>query len=103
MQVGIPDAELDPLRRLIRHAQFRWDFVASNNGMGFHAPQECTRLLGESRAQAQEVRIGVARLLAARGVSAEPRYPDFSSREQVQAFVQALLSENPPALLPDQG
>ena len=100
MQAGVPDEELAPLRQLVRHAQFRWDFVASNNGMGFHAPQECTRLLGDSRELAQEARIGVARLLAARGFSESPRYPDLSSREKVQAFVRALLSDDPPSLLP---
>ena len=103
MQMGVPDEELAPLRQLVRHAQFRWDFVASNNGMGFHAPQECTRLLGDSRELAQEARIGVARLLAARGISESPRYPDLSSREEVQAFVRALLSDDPPALLPGAG
>ncbi len=100
MQVGIGDEDLAPLRQLVRHAQFRWDFVASNNGVGIHAPQECTRILGDSRSLAQEARLGVARLLAARGIADEPRYPDLSIREAAQAFVRALRSDDPPALLP---
>ena len=31
-----------------RKAQWRLDFVAAENSMGFHAPQETARLLGEA-------------------------------------------------------
>jgi len=33
---------------LHRAAQWRLDFVAAENSMGFHAPQETARILGES-------------------------------------------------------
>ncbi len=33
---------------LHRKAQWRLDFVAAENSMGFHAPQEMARVLGES-------------------------------------------------------
>jgi nitrite reductase (cytochrome c-552) len=33
---------------LQRKAQWRLDFVAAENSMGFHAPQEMARILGES-------------------------------------------------------
>ena len=33
---------------LQRKAQWRLDFVAAENSMGFHAPQELARILGES-------------------------------------------------------
>jgi nitrite reductase (cytochrome c-552) len=31
-----------------RHAQWRLDFIAAENSMGFHAPQEAARVLGEA-------------------------------------------------------
>ncbi|WP_242344129.1 ammonia-forming cytochrome c nitrite reductase subunit c552 [Anaeromyxobacter terrae] len=39
---------LQELERLQRAAQWRLDFVAAENSMGFHAPQELGRILGES-------------------------------------------------------
>ena len=38
----------DAILELQRKAQWRLDFVAAENSMGFHAPQELARLLGES-------------------------------------------------------
>lgn len=48
MKAGATDEQLKPVRQLIRDAQARWDFVAAENSMGFHAPQECARILGLS-------------------------------------------------------
>jgi nitrite reductase (cytochrome c-552) len=42
------DAQLAPILELQRQAQWRLDFVAAENSMGFHAPQELARILGES-------------------------------------------------------
>jgi nitrite reductase (cytochrome c-552) len=39
---------LQELENLQRAAQWRLDFVAAENSMGFHAPQELGRILGES-------------------------------------------------------
>jgi nitrite reductase (cytochrome c-552) len=39
---------LDAARRFQRKAQWRLDFVAAENSMGFHAPQETARLLAEA-------------------------------------------------------
>lgn len=40
--------ELKAIAELQRTAQWRLDFVAAENSMGFHAPQELARILGES-------------------------------------------------------
>jgi nitrite reductase (cytochrome c-552) len=45
---GMSDEALGPARRLQRQAQFRLDFVESENSTGFHAPQEAARILAES-------------------------------------------------------
>ncbi len=42
-----PDA-LKPVQEFQRQAQWRLDFVAAENSMGFHAPQEAARILGEA-------------------------------------------------------
>jgi nitrite reductase (cytochrome c-552) len=46
--VGMKDAQLQSARELQRGAQWRVDFVSSENSMGFHAPQEASRILGEA-------------------------------------------------------
>ena len=45
---GASDGDLAPARALHRHAQWRLDFVAAENSMGFHAPQELARILAEA-------------------------------------------------------
>ena len=45
---GISDADLFPALELQRKAQWRIDFIAAENSMGFHAPQEAARILGEA-------------------------------------------------------
>jgi nitrite reductase (cytochrome c-552) len=47
-QGGVTDAQLAPVFALQRKAQWRLDFVAAENSMGFHAPQETARVLGEA-------------------------------------------------------
>jgi nitrite reductase (cytochrome c-552) len=41
------EADLKDVAALHRKAQWRLDFVAAENSMGFHAPQELARILGE--------------------------------------------------------
>ena len=48
MKAGASDVDLERARALHRHAQWRLDFVAAENSMGFHAPQELARVLAES-------------------------------------------------------
>jgi len=45
---GATPADLAPVLELQRKAQWRIDFVSSENSMGFHAPQEAARILGEA-------------------------------------------------------
>jgi nitrite reductase (cytochrome c-552) len=44
----VPENDLEGARALHRKAQWRLDFVAAENSMGFHAPQELARILGET-------------------------------------------------------
>ena len=45
---GATDAQLAEARTAQRKSQFMIDFVMSENSMGFHAPQEATRILGDA-------------------------------------------------------
>jgi len=45
---GATDGSLEKALKLHRKAQFRFDFVAAENSMGFHAPQESARILAEA-------------------------------------------------------
>jgi nitrite reductase (cytochrome c-552) len=45
---GVSEEALQPALKLQRLAQFRLDFVMAENSMGFHAPQEAARILGEA-------------------------------------------------------
>jgi nitrite reductase (cytochrome c-552) len=47
-KAGASDESLKDAAALHRKAQWRLDFVAAENSMGFHAPQEMARILGET-------------------------------------------------------
>ncbi len=59
MDAGLDDADLALARDLHRRAQWRLDFVAAENSMGFHAPQEAARLLGQAIDYARQGEIAV--------------------------------------------
>jgi len=82
---GASEAELKPARDLQRKAQWRLDFVSAENSMGFHAPQESARVLGEAidyARQGQLLVLGLAPIaapvsipVAAPAVLADPSSP----------------------------
>jgi nitrite reductase (cytochrome c-552) len=47
-KAGASEADLQAAASLHKKAQWRLDFVAAENSMGFHAPQEMARILGEA-------------------------------------------------------
>ena len=51
---GAAPERLDAARHLQRKAQWRLDFVAAENSMGFHAPQEAARILAEASDYARQ-------------------------------------------------
>jgi nitrite reductase (cytochrome c-552) len=59
---GATEEQLAPLFALQRKAMWRLDYISSENSRGFHAPQDATRILGESidysrQAQAMALRL----------------------------------------------
>jgi nitrite reductase (cytochrome c-552) len=61
MKAGATDAELVAARQLQRRAQWRLDYIAAENSMGFHAPQEAARILGEAIDFARQGQVAVLR------------------------------------------
>jgi nitrite reductase (cytochrome c-552) len=47
-EVKADKAKLEKARELIRHAQWLWDFIAAENSMGFHNPDQALNTLGQS-------------------------------------------------------
>ncbi|MFW5829337.1 MAG: ammonia-forming cytochrome c nitrite reductase subunit c552 [Planctomycetota bacterium] len=88
MQAGAEDSELKEVRQLVRGAQLRWDYVAANNGMGFHAPQECQRILGDAVKRAQECHAECIRILARHGVVEPIQHPDWSDKEKASELLR---------------
>lgn len=62
---GATDEQLKDARQLQRQATYRVDFINAENSMGFHAPQEAARILGESIDYAQQGRLAVTRISTA--------------------------------------
>jgi len=98
-QAGCGENDLAEPRRMLRGAQFRWDYVSASNGMGFHSPQEAMRILGDAANQAQQVRLLAARLLAGKGISKPPRYPDISTRQKASDVATAFKKGQAPRLM----
>jgi nitrite reductase (cytochrome c-552) len=63
-KAGATDARLANVWELQRKAQWRLDFVAAENSMGFHAPQEAARILGESIDYSRQAQLAAQALLA---------------------------------------
>jgi nitrite reductase (cytochrome c-552) len=60
-QAGATDADLGTALDLQRKAQWRLDFIAAENSMGFHAPQEAARVLGEAADYARQGQVTAMR------------------------------------------
>ncbi len=61
-RAGATDEQLREARQLQRKAQYRVDFVNAENSMGFHAPQEAARLLGEAIDYARQGQLDVEKM-----------------------------------------
>jgi nitrite reductase (cytochrome c-552) len=59
---GVADDKLVKAQAFQRQAQWRLDYVSAENSMGFHAPQESMRLLGEAADLARQGQLEVAKL-----------------------------------------
>ncbi len=81
------EEEMKPILKLIRHAQWRWDWVAAANGLGFHAPIEALRVLGTSIQKGEEARRMLAVVFVKHGIKYPIQLPDISTKKKAQEYV----------------
>lgn len=90
-KLGASDTELEGVRKQVSNAQMYWDYVAANNGMGFHAPQELARVLGKAIDMAQDCRQNVARIRNKHGAPDPLPAPDLGDKAKAQAFIKPFV------------
>jgi nitrite reductase (cytochrome c-552) len=90
---GATENEMKTALRLIRHGQWRWDWVAASNGVGFHSPVEAMRVLGTSIQKAEEARKEIALVLVKHGVKYPVALPDISTKEKAQKYIGLDMNE----------
>jgi nitrite reductase (cytochrome c-552) len=56
-QPGVDTQQLEEARWLHREAQLRWDFIAAENSMGFHNPEEALRILAAATDLARQAEL----------------------------------------------
>jgi len=72
---GVSAEALAPALALQRKAQWRLDFIAAENSMGFHAPQEAARVLGEALDDARQGQVAALRAMSGTTPAAPPAAP----------------------------
>ena len=71
---GASDAQLMAAREFQRKAQWRLDYIAAENSMGFHAPQEAARVLGVAADLARQGQVAAMRWQTAGADSKEAKH-----------------------------
>lgn len=84
---GATDNEMKPVLKLLREAQWRWDFGVASHGAAFHAPQEIQRILSHGLDRALQARLSISRILAKHGYTDNVPMPDISTKEKAQKFI----------------
>lgn len=84
---GATDAQMKSILTLIRHAQWRWDWVAAANGLGFHAPVEALRVLGTAIQKGEQARRELAQLFVKQGWKYPVELPDISTKANAQKYI----------------
>jgi nitrite reductase (cytochrome c-552) len=84
---GATQEQMKEVLTFIRHAQWRWDFVAASHGASFHSPIECARLLATSIQKSEEARTLLAAILTQVGVKLPVQMPDLSTKQKAQQYL----------------
>jgi nitrite reductase (cytochrome c-552) len=84
---GASEKQMKNVLKLIRGAQWRWDYVAASHGSSFHAPFESARVIGLGLEKAQEARIEITRVLASMGYADVVPMPDISTKAKAQEYI----------------
>ncbi|MDR1049722.1 MAG: ammonia-forming cytochrome c nitrite reductase [Deltaproteobacteria bacterium] len=86
IDAGATDEDLLPVRKLLRQAQWRWDFGVASHGAPFHAPVETQRILSHGLDKALQAQLLLKDVFFALGVT-DVELPDISTKEKAQVFI----------------
>lgn len=83
---GAEESKMANALKLIRQAQWRWDFAVASHGASFHAPVETQRILAHSLDRTLQAQLELQKTLFSLGVS-EVDMPDISTKEKAQQYI----------------
>lgn len=84
---GATEKQMEQVLKLIRQAQWRWDFCVASHGASFHAPQEVLRVLGTGIDKVMQAQMDIMKILFKLGYSGDVPMPDISTKEKAQMYI----------------
>ncbi|PVX51021.1 nitrite reductase (cytochrome c-552) [Balneicella halophila] len=84
---GASESQMQETLKLLRQAQWRWDFGVASHGASFHAPQEMQRILASGLEKSLQARLAVSKVLAKLGYTDEVPLPDVSTKDKAQRYI----------------
>ncbi len=90
---GASEKQMEPVLKLLRAAQWRWDFAVASHGASFHAPVETQRILAHSLDKSYQAQLEIQKILTSLGVNANYPMPDISTKERAQAYIGLEMKE----------
>ena len=84
---GATESQMKNVLKLLRQAQWRWDFGVASHGGSFHAPQEIQRILSHGLDRALQARLAVSKVLAKHGYTEDVPMPDISTKAKAQEYI----------------
>jgi nitrite reductase (cytochrome c-552) len=84
---GASEEEMKIVLKLIRQAQWRWDFAAAGHGNAFHAPLETARVITTGIDKSHEARFELHKILTAHNVKTPVALPDVSTKSKAQEYI----------------
>lgn len=83
---GATESEMKEALKLIRQAQWRWDFAVASHGSSFHAPVETQRILAHSLDRSLQAQLEMQKIFHDKGIT-DFQMPDISSKDKAQAYI----------------
>ncbi|MFA7132958.1 MAG: ammonia-forming cytochrome c nitrite reductase subunit c552, partial [Bacteroidales bacterium] len=80
------EKEMKGVLKLLRQAQWRWDFVVASHGSTFHAPVESQRILAHGLDKAMQAQLELQKVLFTYGVH-NTNLPDISTKAKAQKYI----------------
>lgn len=84
---GASEKQMEPVLKLLRAAQWRWDFAVASHGASFHAPVETQRILSHSLDKSYQAQLQINKVLAQLGVKEEIPTPDIATKAKAQQYI----------------